>query len=251
MNEPLRARGLAKAYIAGDGRPIRVLQGCDLETAEGELVAIVGASGVGKSTLLHLLGGLDQADAGEIWVRGEPLHGRTQAERAALRGRHIGFVFQFHHLLPEFTAVENVMMPLLIARERAGDARRRAEAALAELGLSERFEHRPGALSGGEQQRVSIARALVARPAVILADEPTGNLDPSTGEGVFNVLARSVAAHRLTAVLATHNERLARRCGRILQLEGGVLTRTTWDEVQWNAAGPVAGEPAGRTKPGA
>ncbi len=248
MSEGLRARRLDKAYIAGDGRSISVLRGCDLDASHGDLVAVVGASGVGKSTLLHLLGGLDRPDAGEIWLGDEPLHGRDPSALAALRGRLVGFVFQFHNLLPEFSALENVMMPLLIARMPGSEARARARESLVELGLAERLTHRPSELSGGEQQRVAIARALVPRPALLLADEPTGNLDPATGEGVFNMLSGVVATHRVTAVLATHNERLARQCRRILQLENGRLREVAWEDVRW---GPAAGARAGSEPPAA
>jgi lipoprotein-releasing system ATP-binding protein len=233
MSELLRAEGLSKSYVSGDGRPIRVLDGLDLAVDAGEMVAVVGASGVGKSPLLHLLGGLDRPDGGTVRIGGEPVHPRSPSELARLRSRSVGFIFQFHHLLPEFDAVENVMMPLLIAREDPADARRQAVASLEALGLGERLSHRPSELSGGEQQRVAIARAIVRRPAVILADEPTGNLDPATGEAVFNSLVDLQSSYRFAAVIATHNEKLAMRCDRILQMGEGRLREVAWDEVQW------------------
>ena len=213
---------VAKGYGSGPAR-VEVLRGLDLTLRTGEMVAIVGESGVGKSTLLHLLGGLDRPDAGEYRFRGEAVFERPPDALAAFRGRHIGFVFQFHHLLPEFTALENVAMPLLIGRCRAGDAFGRAEALLAELGLGERLAHRPGALSGGEQQRVAVARALASSPRVLLADEPTGNLDFETGARLHDLLRRLNEERRLTVVVVTHNERLASACDRTLRLLGGRL----------------------------
>ena len=233
--EIVRAESLTKSYISGDGRRLVVLKGLDLSVEAGEMVAVVGASGVGKSTLLHLLGGLDRPDSGTVLLEGEDLHNRQPAQLAALRNRKVGFVFQFHHLLPEFDAVENVMLPMLIGREDGRQAGKRAVEALEELGLGERLDHRPSQLSGGEQQRVAIARALANRPLLVLADEPTGNLDPATGEAVFNMFRSLQGTHRFAAVLATHNERLARRCARILQLEDGRLSHVSWEEVRWES----------------
>jgi lipoprotein-releasing system ATP-binding protein len=187
------------------------------------MVAIVGASGVGKSTLLHVLGGLDAADGGVVRVGDVDLTGVDDAARVAFRNRHVGFVFQFHHLLPEFTARENVEMPLRIARVPQAAARPKAEALLTRVGLAERLDHRPGMLSGGEQQRVAVARALVQRPELLLADEPTGDLDEATADALHALLREMHAEFGLTAVMATHNPRLAQQCDRILRLEGGRL----------------------------
>jgi len=218
----IAAAGVVKAYRTAAG-PIPVLQGLDLEVASGEMVAIVGASGVGKSTLLHVLGTLDRPDAGTIAVAGEDVLALPERRLREFRNRTLGFVFQFHHLLPEFNALENVMMPLLIARVPAGAARERAETLLEQLGLSHRAEHRPGALSGGEQQRVAIARALAQSPRALLADEPTGNLDQDTGSRLHALLRRLNEERGITVVAATHNERLAATCHRVLRLEGGKL----------------------------
>src|SRR5437867_10465752 len=187
MGESVVARGIWKSYRT-EGGELAVLQGLDLTVEAGKVVAIVGVSGVGKSTLLHVLGALDRPDQGEVWIAGTALEGLSPERLAALRNREIGFVFQFHYLLPEFTALENVMMPLLIRRGDAREARRRAGALLAELGLEERMSHNPSRLSGGEQQRVAIARALVTGPSELLADEPTGNLDTHTGAGVIELM---------------------------------------------------------------
>jgi lipoprotein-releasing system ATP-binding protein len=221
MSEPLlRAEGLCKAYRSGP-RTIEVLRGLDLEVDEGEAVAIVGDSGVGKSTLLHLLGGLDRPDDGRLTFRGAEVFAGDGDQLAEYRNRNVGLIFQFHHLLPEFTALENVEMPFRIGRR--GAARALARELLVRLGLEERLSHRPGALSGGEHQRVAVARALVTRPALVLADEPTGNLDPATGRRVFELLRELQQDRSFALVLASHSERLAQGCDRILRLEEGRL----------------------------
>jgi lipoprotein-releasing system ATP-binding protein len=218
----LSARGIVKSYDAA-GRSLTVLRDLDLEVERGEMVAIVGASGVGKSTLLHLLGGLDRVDAGDIAIADTVVTAITDAELVAFRNRQVGFVFQFHHLLPEFSASENAEMPMRIARIPAAEARPRADALLRRVGLGERLAHRPGMLSGGEQQRVAVARALVMRPAVLLADEPTGDLDEGTAEALHVLLREMHADFGLTSVIATHNPRLASACDRVLRLQEGRL----------------------------
>ena len=219
----LEALGVTKSYTVSAG-PLVVLRDLDLSVESGEMVAIVGASGVGKSTLLHVLGGLDRVDAGSIAVNGIELTTLADGAQVAFRNEHVGFVFQFHHLLPEFSAIENAEMPMRIARMRTGEARARAEELLRRVGLGERLTHRPGMLSGGEQQRVAVARALVMRPSVLLADEPTGDLDEQTADSLHALLREMHAAYGLTSVIATHNPRLAGACDRILRLEGGRLT---------------------------
>ncbi|HVW03421.1 MAG TPA: ABC transporter ATP-binding protein [Vicinamibacterales bacterium] len=215
--------GLVKSYVAARGR-LEVLHGLTLTVARGEMLAIVGASGVGKSTLLHVLGGLDAIDAGSVRIGDVAIERLTDEQRVAFRNQHVGFVFQFHHLLPEFTAIENVEMPLFIAGVAPRERRERAEALLARVGLSDRADHRPGALSGGEQQRVAVARALVARPSLLLADEPTGNLDETTAADLHQLLREMHAEHGLTSIIVTHNPRLAATCDRVCRLEGGRLT---------------------------
>jgi len=223
MATPLvRIEGLTKTYLMGDKR-LEVLRGIDLEIAAGELVALTGPSGAGKSTFLHLLGTLDVPTGGRILVDGEDVFARGEEGLALLRNETIGFVFQSHHLLPEFTALENAMMPALIRRTARADARRRAAEMLSLVGLGERMEHRPGELSGGEQQRVALARALCLRPRLLLADEPTGNLDPGTAEGIHALLSDLNARMGVTAVVVTHNERLASSLPRRLRLEAGRL----------------------------
>jgi lipoprotein-releasing system ATP-binding protein len=218
----LSVSGLDKSYRVGR-QTIHVLRGLDLEAEAGEMVAIVGASGVGKSTLLHVLGGLDGADAGEIRVGGTVLSALPDAARVAFRNAQVGFVFQFHHLLPEFSALENAEMPMRIARRPPAEGRAAAEGLLRRVGLGERLTHRPGMLSGGEQQRVAMARALVMSPALLLADEPTGDLDEHTAD-TLHALLRDIHRERgLTSVIATHNGRLAGACDRVLRLEAGRL----------------------------
>lgn len=218
----LQVRSLTKTYTMGERR-LPVLRGLDLTLTRGEMVAVVGASGVGKSTLLQVVGGLDRIDGGSIRIGEFDIAAADDNTRVAFRNRQVGFVFQFHHLLPEFTAVENVAMPLRIARVSPGEALPRAEALLREVGLAERDDHRPGMLSGGEQQRVAVARALVMRPSLLLADEPTGDLDEHTAEELHGLLRRMHADHGLTSLIATHNTRLAESCDRILRLEDGCL----------------------------
>ena len=218
----LEVRSLTKIYRTGN-RSLTVLRQLDLSVTQGEMVAIVGASGIGKSTLLQVVGGLDRIDGGTILIGEMDLAAADDDTRVTFRNRHVGFVFQFHHLLPEFTAVENVAMPLRIARRPPAEAAARAEALLEEVGLADRGTHRPGMLSGGEQQRVAVARALVMHPALLLADEPTGDLDEQTGEELHSLLRRMHAAHGLTSLIATHNMHLAESCDRVLRLEDGRL----------------------------
>ena len=226
----LEARGLRKTYRGGDGSPIHVLTGLDFALRPGEFVAIVGASGSGKSTLLHLLGALDEPTGGEIFLEGTSFGGRSPAELAALRNLKVGFVFQFHHLLRDFTALENVMLPLLIAGHSEAEARDRAGGLLTRVGLSGRLLHRPSHLSGGEQQRVAVARALATEPVVVLADEPSGNLDPVNAERLHDLLAE-VARNGARALLTvTHNRALAERADRVLALHDGLLVSPHGDE---------------------
>jgi len=215
-------RDLVKHYMDGP-RVVRVLEGLSFEIAAGELVAVVGESGVGKSTLLHLLGTLDNPSGGEIELGGQKVTQLSQVELARLRNKEIGFVFQFHHLLSDFTALENVMMPALIGGAPRQAARSRAVELLERVGLSERLHHRPGELSGGEQQRVAVARALVQGPRLVLADEPTGNLDPGTAEGVHRLLVELNEERHITMVIATHNRQLAALAHRTLELAGGKI----------------------------
>ncbi len=218
----LSVTNLSKTYRAGR-EAIHVLKGLDLQAEAGEMVAIVGASGVGKSTLLHVLGGLDGADAGEIRIGDADLTALDDAGRVAFRNARVGFVFQFHHLLPEFSALENAEMPMRIARRPVAEGRAAAEALLRRVGLGERLTHRPGTLSGGEQQRVAVARALVMSPALLLADEPTGDLDEQTADALHALLRDIHRERGLTSVIATHNLRLAGACDRVLRLEAGRL----------------------------
>ena len=223
MSEPLIvASGIVKGYRTAAGY-VPVLRGLDLEVGAGEMLAITGASGVGKSTLLHVLGTLDPPEQGAITVAGEDVLRLPEARLRAFRNKTMGFVFQFHHLLPEFTALENVAMPLLIARVAGTEARSRAQRLLEDLELGHRAHHRPGAMSGGEQQRVAVARALACSPRALLADEPTGNLDRETGERLHALLRRLNQEKGITVVVVTHNEPLAAACDRTLRLEAGVL----------------------------
>ena len=220
----IEVSGLTKSYPVGQTR-LSVLRDLDVAIEQGEMVAIVGASGVGKSTLLHVLGGLDSVDAGTVRIGDVVLTGMDGEKLVAFRNRHVGFVFQFHHLLPEFTALENAEMPMRIARRPAAERRERAALLLERVGLSERLEHRPGMLSGGEQQRVAIARALAMQPSLLLADEPTGDLDEHTADTLHGLLSEMHRERGLTSVIATHNPRLAAACDRVLRLEDGRLLK--------------------------
>jgi lipoprotein-releasing system ATP-binding protein len=223
MTAIVSAAGLVKSYAVGTQK-IYVLRELDLEVQAGEMVAIVGASGVGKSTLLHLLGGLDRADGGTIAISGHNLSEMNDASLVEFRNRNVGFVFQFHHLLAEFDAAENVEMPMRIARMPHAEARARARDLLGRVGLAERMVHKPSMLSGGEQQRVAVARALVMKPALLLADEPTGDLDEPTAATLHALLREMHREHGLTSIIATHNPQLAAACDRVLRLEHGRLT---------------------------
>jgi lipoprotein-releasing system ATP-binding protein len=221
----LEAHDLHKTYVGGDGGTINVLSGVDLSVSAREMVAIVGASGAGKSTLLHALGALEKPK-GYVVIGGEPINGLNEEQLAALRNRSVGFVFQFHHLLREFTALENVMMPLRISGRDVAHARSRAEELLSRVGLSGRMHHLPSQLSGGEQQRTAVARALAMDPKVVLADEPSGNLDLANGEMLHELLTEVVNDLEIGMVVVTHNRSLAARAGRVLLLEGGRLSET-------------------------
>jgi lipoprotein-releasing system ATP-binding protein len=222
MSVAVRAHGLFKSYRDG-GRTVDVLRGIDLEVAAGELVAVVGPSGSGKSTLLHLLGALDRPDRGSVEIGGRAISDLGGREAADFRNRTIGFVFQFQELLPDFTALENVLLPGRIAGRPHREMLGRARELIEEVGLADRADHFPGQLSGGERQRVALCRALLLEPPLLLADEPTGNLDPASGERVFGLLQRLQERHGTTALMVTHNPVLAGRCARLLRLEGGAL----------------------------
>ncbi|MBI4527627.1 MAG: ABC transporter ATP-binding protein [Deltaproteobacteria bacterium] len=222
MNDLLRVEDLQKSFYEG-GREIRVLQGLSLELSEGERLSVVGESGVGKSTLLHILGTLDRPTSGQMTYKGKDLLALTPEEICQFRNREIGFVFQFHYLLPDFSALENVVLPALIQGWEWERAREAAERLLALVGLKDRMAHRPGKLSGGEQQRVAVARSMILEPRIILADEPTGDLDPGTGEEVQNLLFQLNEERNVALVVATHNRRFAARFGRQMELRAGKL----------------------------
>jgi lipoprotein-releasing system ATP-binding protein len=226
----LEAQDVTKAYRGGDGGDVRVLSGASLRVAPGEMVAVVGASGSGKSTLLHLLGALERPNGGSVRIAGHDLRTLDDEALSEVRNRHVGFVFQFHHLLREFSALENVMMPLRIAGRSPGECRARARDLLDRVGLGARLGHRPAEMSGGEQQRTAVARALAASPSVLLADEPSGNLDHHTAESLHDLLAQVVRDLGVGVVVVTHNRSLAARAHRVLLLADGVLTDTAGTE---------------------
>jgi len=224
MNALVVARAVRRVFAGGDGQLLEILRGIDIEVRRGEFVAIVGTSGAGKSTLLHLLGALDSPTSGDIWLDGSRYADLDARSAAELRNRKLGFVFQFHHLLREFSALENVMMPLLIGGAAPRKARSRAEEVLSEVGLAGRMTHRPSELSGGEQQRCAVARALVHDPSVVLADEPSGNLDHANAERLNEIFFRLAREYETAVVVVTHNRQLAGRADRVLLLEDGHLT---------------------------
>ena len=230
QGEAIRAEQLGKTYAEGKMRT-PVFDGLDLDVRTGETVAIIGASGAGKSTLLHLLGGLDTPTSGEVFVAGQKMSELSDAARGQLRNRALGFVYQFHHLLPEFTALENVMLPVLVSGASVDEANQRASALLEQVGLGHRLDHKPGELSGGERQRAAVARALVNRPACVLGDEPTGNLDDRTAGGVFELMLELNRSQKTSLVLVTHDRRLARLLDRVLELHEGKLREVPIDEV--------------------
>jgi lipoprotein-releasing system ATP-binding protein len=237
MNDTMRPRGtvihcegLAKTYAEGKLHT-PVFDGLELSVDSGETVAILGASGAGKSTLLHLLGGLDTPTGGEVYVSGQKMSALSDAARGKLRNRALGFVYQFHHLLPEFTALENVMLPVMLGGSSVADASRSAQSLLESVGLGHRLEHKPGELSGGERQRAAVARALVNTPACVLGDEPTGNLDEKTAATVFEIMLELNRAKKTSLVLVTHDRRLARRLDRVLELHEGKLRELPPSEV--------------------
>lgn len=230
MSSLLEVTGLCKDYRMGSDS-VQVLKGIDLDISAGTTTALVGASGAGKSTLLHILGALDRPSSGTVTYKGQELFTRSDRELADFRSRTIGFVFQFHHLLPEFTALENVMMPALIARREKHLAHQQARTLLTEVGLEHRLNHRPGELSGGEQQRVAIARALVMEPELLLADEPTGNLDAKTSEAIYELLVKIQKQTGISMVVVTHNERIAARMERVVRLLDGLILPCTTEDM--------------------
>ena len=223
MSDALRLNGISKTYNKGRANALTVLEDASLDLAEGEVVALVAPSGAGKSTLLHIAGLLDSSDAGEVWIGGTEFSQRSDAKRTAARRETVGFIYQFHHLLPEFSAIENVILPQLANATPDREARDHAQKLLETVGVGDRADNRPAALSGGEQQRVAFCRALANRPRVLLADEPTGNLDPATADTVFVALMKLVRETGLAALIATHNPELAARMDRTLRLESGRL----------------------------
>jgi lipoprotein-releasing system ATP-binding protein len=231
MTTVLESRGVTKRYMGGDGVALDVLRGVDLRVASGEMLAIIGESGSGKSTLLHILGGLDRPTSGEVLLSDRVLSDRSDEELASVRNRGVGFVFQFHHLLREFSALENVSLPLRIAGRPAAEAEARARALLERVGLGARLHHRPSELSGGEQQRTAVARALAAEPGVVLADEPSGNLDRANGERLHDLLAEVVRDLGVGMVVVTHNMSLADRARAVYQLKEGRLSEIVRDDV--------------------
>jgi lipoprotein-releasing system ATP-binding protein len=226
----LEASGVVKVFHGGDGAEVRVLEGVDITVSRGEMVAIIGASGAGKSTLLHVLGALERPTAGDVRLNGERAASLDDETLAELRNRSVGFVFQFHHLLKEFSALENVMMPLRIAGRDPVEARERAESLLVRVGLEHRLKHRPSEMSGGEQQRTAVARALAMRPPLLLADEPSGNLDHHNADGLHDLFAELAGEMALGLVVVTHNRSLAARAGRVLLLENGHLRDNSGNE---------------------
>ncbi|QLB16815.1 lipoprotein releasing system, ATP-binding protein [Mannheimia varigena] len=226
MTELLRCENISKFYEEGE-QQVQVLKEVSFSMNAGELVAIVGSSGSGKSTLLHTLGGLDQPTSGEVWVRGQSLQQLSSDKLALLRNQNLGFVYQFHHLMADFSALENVMMPMLIGKQNKTEAANRAEKMLQAVGLSHRITHRPSALSGGERQRVAIARALVNNPALVLADEPTGNLDQKTTESIFELIQQLNQEQNIAFLLVTHDLNLANKLSRSLVMRDGVLSEGT------------------------
>jgi len=226
MSRLLEVSALYKSYRSGDQR-LEILSNLSLSLEEGEMIGIIGISGSGKSTLLHLIGGMDRPDGGSIRISTRELSSLTTPELSDFRNRTVGFVFQFHHLLPEFSALENVMMPLLLRGEAPQEAAEPAKELLREVGLEKRSRHRPGELSGGEQQRVALARALIGKPRLLLADEPTGNVDPHTGEAISALFRKVHERHNLSSIIVTHNEKLARICSKVYRLENGKLNDPT------------------------
>jgi lipoprotein-releasing system ATP-binding protein len=222
MNDMIEAKGLRKVYRNGT-RQLEVLKGVDLKAGKGEVLALLGPSGAGKSTLLHLLGGLDMPTAGEVRFGGREIFSLSDSERAKIRNEKIGFVFQFYHLLPEFDAVENVMLPALIAGKARGKARGAAEELIAAVGLADRMRHKPGQLSGGEQQRVAIARALANEPELLLCDEPTGNLDSDTGRNIIELLWELNKRRKMTLIIVTHDAGIAEKARRVVHIKDGVI----------------------------